>query len=47
MEEMTDYDLFTAGSGALMGCSSVMAQEQKTKNETVKKPNMFKKRKYS
>lgn len=47
MEEMTDYDLFTAGSGALMGCSSVMAQEQKTKNEIVKKPNMFKKRKYS
>ena len=47
MEEMTDFDLFTAGAGALMGCSSVMAQEQKSKSEKVKKPNMFKKRKYS
>lgn len=47
MEEMTDFDLFTAGSGALMGCSSVMAKEQNAKSEKVKKPNMFKKRKYS
>ena len=47
MDEMTDFDLFTAGAGALMGCSSVMAQSQKSKTEVVRKPNMFKKRKYT
>jgi len=47
MDEMTDFDLFTAGAGALMGCSSIMAQSQKSKTEVVRKPNMFKKRKYT
>lgn len=47
MEEMTDYDLFTAGAGALKGCMSVMSQRQQNNNVVVKRPNLLKKRTYA
>ena len=46
MEEMTDYDLFTAGAGALMGCSSVMAKAQSAKNQQTIYKSPIKKRRY-
>jgi hypothetical protein len=47
MDEMTDYDLFTAGAGALKGCMSVMSQRQQNNNVVVKRPNLLKKRTYA
>lgn len=46
MEEMTDYDLFTAGAGALKGCKSKMPLFAKQATQEVKKLGIYKKKKY-
>jgi hypothetical protein len=46
MEEMTDYDLFTAGAGALKGCKSKMPLFAKTATQEVKKLGIYKKKSY-
>lgn len=46
MAEMTDYDLFTAGAGALLGCKSKMPEQARKTTEEIKKPNIYKKKSY-
>ena len=43
---MTDYDLFTAGAGALKGCKSKMPIFAKAASAEVKKIGIYKKKKY-
>lgn len=46
MDEMTDYDLFTAVSGALKGCKSRMIQYEKPKKTTKKRSFGYKAKRY-
>ena len=46
MTEMTDYDLFTAGAGALLGCKSKMPEQSKKQVEEVKRTGIYKKKSY-
>lgn len=46
MEEMTDYDLFTAGAGALLGCKSKMPLQIQKSTEMIEKKAIFKKKSY-
>ena len=46
MSEMTDYDLFTACAGALLGCKSKMPEQQRKNTEEIKKQGIFKKKSY-
>jgi hypothetical protein len=46
MSEMTDYDLFTACAGALLGCKSKMPLFAKQATQEVKKLGIYKKKSY-